>query len=88
MAADQIISAEKRTYTYSVSFAVNVVFLCNLNDSTHVTNMSIHTLTYSNIQTSSSAPVEVVRHKLSALFIIAPLELSCKLENTFVQCKG
>lgn len=88
MAADQIISAEKRTYIYSVSFAVNVVFLCNLNNSTHVTNMSTRTLTYNYIQTSSSAPVKVVRHKLSALLMTAPLELSCKLENTFVQCKG
>lgn len=85
MAADQIISAEKK-YIYLSYFVIN--FLYNLKDSTHVTNVSIHTPTHNNIQASSSAPVKVVMHILSALFITAPLQLSCKFENTLAQLKG
>lgn len=64
------------------------MFLYNLNDSTRVIYVSIHTPPHNNIQASSSAPVEVVMHKLSTLFITAPLELSCKLENTLAQFRG
>lgn len=61
---------------YPVSFVVNVGFY-DLSDSTHVTNVLIHT----------AISVKVMMHKLNALFITS-LELSCKLEDTLAQLKG